>query len=48
MRNYRQVLTGMNRIIYEVRGEVLYIHIVCDACKDLHSLLVRRMLRQDG
>jgi len=48
MRNYRQVLTGMNRIIYEIRGEVLYIHIVCDARKDLRSLLVRRMLRQDG
>jgi len=42
---YRQVLVGMNRIIYEVRGDILYIHIVCDARRDLRALLMRRMLR---
>jgi len=42
---YRQVLAGMNRIIYEERGDVLHIHIVCDTRKDLRSLLARRMLR---
>jgi len=45
--SYRQVLFGMNRIIYEVRGEILYIHIVCDARKDLRNLLLRRMLRRE-
>jgi len=39
------VLVGMNRIIYEVRGDILYIHIVCDARRDLRALLLRRMLR---
>ncbi|MGU7784752.1 type II toxin-antitoxin system RelE/ParE family toxin [Burkholderia sp. PU8-34] len=42
---FRQVIAGMNRIIYEVRGDVAYIHIVCDTRKDLKSLLMRRLLR---
>ena len=44
---YRQVIAGMNRIIYEVRGQTLYIHIVCDTRKDMQSLLTRRLLRAD-
>ncbi len=42
---YRQVIAGMNRIVYEIRGETLYIHIVCDTRKDMQSLLTRRLLR---
>lgn len=42
---YRQVISGMNRIIYEVRQETIYIHIVCDTRKDMRSLLTRRLLR---
>jgi toxin ParE1/3/4 len=42
---YRQVLSGMNRIIYEVRQDTLYIHIIVDARRDLKSLLTRRLLR---
>lgn len=42
---FRQVLSGMNRIIYEVRQETIYIHIVCDVRKDMKSLLTRRLLR---
>ncbi len=41
---YRQVISGKNRIVYEVRETTIYIHIVCDTRKDLHSLLFRRML----
>ena len=44
---YRQVIAGMNRVIYEVRGQTLYIHIVCDTRKDMQSLLTRRLLRAD-
>lgn len=44
---YRQVLSGMNRIIYEVRQETAYIHIACDARKDMKSVLTRRLLRTD-
>ena len=44
---YRQAVAGMNRVISEVRGPTLYIHIVCDTRKDMQSLLTRRLLRAD-
>lgn len=45
MAQYRQVIAGMNRIIYEVRGDLLYVHIACDTRRDLRDLLARRLLR---
>ncbi|MFZ6723629.1 type II toxin-antitoxin system RelE/ParE family toxin [Undibacterium sp. Ji49W] len=42
---YRQVLSGMNRVIYEVRQDIIYIHIVVDARRDMSALLTRRLLR---
>lgn len=45
LNQYRQVISGINRIIYEVRDGTAYIHIVCDTRKDLRSLLMRRILR---
>ena len=42
---YRQIISGMNRIIYEVRQDILYIHIIVDARRDLKTLLIRRLLR---
>ena len=42
---YRQVISGMNRIIYEVRQDTLYIHIIVDGRRDMASLLTRRLLR---
>jgi plasmid stabilization system protein ParE len=41
---YRQVISGMNRIIYEVRQNTVYIHVIMDARQDLKSLLIRRLL----
>jgi toxin ParE1/3/4 len=41
---YRQVLSGMNRLIHEVRGETVYIHVVCDTRPDFQSLLIRRIV----
>jgi toxin ParE1/3/4 len=41
---YRQVISGMNRIIYEVRVDIAYIHLVCDTRRDLKGLLMRRMV----
>ncbi|WP_196222186.1 hypothetical protein [Burkholderia ubonensis] len=40
-------IAGMNRIVYEVRGDIAYIHVVCDTRKDLKSILLRRLLRSD-
>ncbi|MFZ6767743.1 type II toxin-antitoxin system RelE/ParE family toxin [Undibacterium sp. Di26W] len=42
---YRQVLSGMNRIIYEVRQDTAYIHIIADTRRDMSGLLTRRLLR---
>jgi plasmid stabilization system protein ParE len=42
---YRQVVCGMNRIIYEVRQDCIYIHIIADTRQDFESLLTRRLLR---
>jgi hypothetical protein len=44
---YRQVLCGMNRIIYEIRQDVVFIHAVVDVRRDMVSLLTRRLLRVD-
>ena len=43
---YRQVLAGMNRIIYEIRGDDIFIHIIIDTRKDFQSFLTRRLLRE--
>jgi toxin ParE1/3/4 len=42
---FRQVISGMNRIIYEIRGEIVYVHLICDTRRDLQGLLTRRILR---
>jgi toxin ParE1/3/4 len=42
---YRQVLSGMNRIIYEVRQDSVYIHLIADTRRDLKAMLTRRLLR---
>ena len=42
---YRQVVADMNRIIYEVRQEIVYIHIVCNTRRDMKSHLTRRLVR---
>lgn len=44
---YRQVIAGMNRIVYETRNSTVYIHIVCDTRKDLRSLLMARLLKSN-
>ena len=41
---YRQIIAGMNRIVYQVRGDTVYVHIVCDTRKDLKSLLMRWLM----
>ena len=45
MVQYRQVLAGKNRIVYEVRADTAYIHLVCDTRRDLQGLLMRRLER---
>lgn len=42
---YRQVVSYMNRVIYEVRQDVIYVHVVVDTRRDMNTLLTRRLLR---
>lgn len=42
---YRQVISGLNRIIYEIRQEVVFVHAVVDVRRDMVSLLTKRLLR---
>ena len=41
---YRQVLSGMNRVIYELRDDTAYIHVACDTRRDLQGLLMKRIV----
>ena len=42
---YRQVVSGMNRIIYEIRDTTVYIHIIGDTRKNLQALLLKRLMK---
>lgn len=42
---YRQILSGMNRIIYETRQDAVYIHLMVDTRRDMKSFLMRRLVR---
>lgn len=42
---YRQIVSGKNRIIYEIRQEFVFIHAVIDVRRDMVSLLTKRLLR---
>jgi plasmid stabilization system protein ParE len=41
---YRELLAGQHRIIFERTSDAFYIHIVCHTSRDLESLLRRRLL----
>lgn len=43
---FRQVLSGMNRIVYEIRGIDVFLHFIIDNHKDFQSVLSRRLLRE--
>ena len=42
---YRQILSGKNRIIYEVRQDAVYVHLIVDTRRDLKEVLMQRLLR---
>lgn len=41
---YRQMLSRANRIVYEQRADVAFVHLVCDARRDLTAVLMRRLV----
>jgi toxin ParE1/3/4 len=43
--SFRQAISGKNRIIYQVRDDTVFIHLVIDTRRDLQALLQRIVLR---
>ena len=41
---FRQVLANPQRIIYEIAGDQIFIHVICGQTQDLEELLNRRLL----
>jgi toxin ParE1/3/4 len=37
--NFREALRGQNRLVYEVRDDAIYIHLIIDMRRDLRTLL---------
>ena len=42
---YRQIVSGMNRIIYEVKQDTIYVHLIADSRREMLALLSKRLLR---
>lgn len=43
--HFLEVVAVKNRVIYEVVGEMIYIHIICDSRQDFKTKLARRPVR---
>jgi plasmid stabilization system protein ParE len=41
---FRQIVSGMNRIIYETRQDVVFIHVIADTRRNMTDLLTQRLL----
>lgn len=44
IREYREVFFKPYRIIYRVLGDNVYVYIIADGRRDMHTLLTRRLL----
>jgi toxin ParE1/3/4 len=44
---YRQVLSGKNRIIYEIRVNEIFVHLIVDMRRDLSAHLSKRLLERE-
>ena len=42
---YRQILSGKNRVIYEIRQDTVFIHVIVDTRRDMVSFLMARLVR---
>lgn len=45
MIQFRQAISGANRVVYQIADDTVYVHVVCDSRMDLTALLHRRLLR---
>ena len=45
LNQYRQIISGMNRVIYEPRADAVYIYMIVDTRRNLETLLMQRLMR---
>ncbi|MES2187438.1 MAG: type II toxin-antitoxin system RelE/ParE family toxin [Pseudomonadota bacterium] len=43
--HFLEIIAVKNRVIYEVTGDTVYIHIICDSRQDFQAKLARRPIR---
>ena len=43
--HFLEIIAVKNRVIYEVVGDTVYIHIICDSRQDFKTKLARRPIR---
>ncbi|MFJ1299323.1 type II toxin-antitoxin system RelE/ParE family toxin [Pseudomonadota bacterium AL_CKDN230030165-1A_HGKHYDSX7] len=46
--HFLEIVAAKNRVIYEVLGDTVYIHIICDSRQDFKTKLARRPIRIFG
>ncbi|SQH31441.1 plasmid stabilization system protein, RelE/ParE family [Pseudomonas mucidolens] len=42
---YRQIVSGMNRVIYEIRGKTIYLYIIADLRRSLQALRLKNLIQ---
>lgn len=43
--HFLEIIAAKNRVIYEIAGNTVYIHIICDSRQDFKTKLARRPVR---
>ncbi len=43
--HFLEIIVARNRVIYEVLGDTVYIHLICDTRQDFKTRLARRPVR---
>lgn len=41
---FREIVCGMNRIIYETRQDVVFVHVIADTRRNMVDILTKRLL----
>jgi toxin ParE1/3/4 len=40
-----QIICGLNRIVYQIDGKVIYLHLIVDTRRDLKAVLAQRLFQ---
>lgn len=48
LHQFQQVICDMNRIVYEIEQDKIFIHMIVDVRRDMKSLLMKRLIRKSN